>query len=80
MRRRPSRPEKTTQTGEPIKNPKADVSIAAKRLPRGRSWALTGTPMENCIEDLISVLEFAAPGRFDPRAMAVGLRRLLGEV
>jgi hypothetical protein len=36
--------------------------------------------MENCIEDLISVLEFAAPGRFDPRAMAVGLRRLLGEV
>jgi SNF2 family DNA or RNA helicase len=63
-----------------IKNPKADVSIAVKRLPRGRSWALTGTPMENCVEDLISVLEFAAPGRFDPRAMAVGLRRLLGEV
>jgi SNF2 family DNA or RNA helicase len=29
---------------------------------------------------LISLLEFAAPGRFDSRAMAVGLRRLLGEV
>jgi SNF2 family DNA or RNA helicase len=54
--------------------------IAVKRLRRARSWALTGTPMENRLEDLISVLEFAAPGRFDPRAMAVGLRQLLGEV
>ncbi len=63
-----------------IKNPNADVSIAVKQLLRGRSWALTGTPMENRIEDLISVLEFAAPGQFDSRAMAIGLRRLLGEV
>jgi len=63
-----------------IKNPKGDTSIAVKRLNRTRSWALTGTPLENRLEDLISVLEFAAPGRFDPDAMAVGLRRLLGEV
>jgi SNF2 family DNA or RNA helicase len=63
-----------------IKNSKADVAIAVKRLRRARSWALTGTPLENRLDDLISVLEFAAPGRFDPRAMAVGLRRLLGEV
>ena len=63
-----------------IKNPKGDTSIAVKRLNRTRSWALTGTPLENRLEDLISVLEFAAPGRFDPDAMAVGLRQLLGEV
>jgi SNF2 family DNA or RNA helicase len=63
-----------------IKNPKTDVSIAIKRLRRAHSWALTGTPMENRLDDLISLLEFAAPGRFDSRAMVVGLRRLLGEV
>lgn len=63
-----------------IKNPKGDTSIAVKRLNRTRSWALTGTPLENRLDDLISVLDFAAPGRFEARSMAVGLRQLLGEV
>jgi SNF2 family DNA or RNA helicase len=63
-----------------IRNSKAEVAVAVKRLNRTRSWALTGTPLENRLDDLISVLDFAAPGRFDRRALAVGLRALLGDV
>lgn len=45
-----------------IKNRNADVSRACKRLPRIRSWAMTGTPLENSKEDLVSILEFVSPG------------------
>ena len=63
-----------------IKNPAADISRAVKRLPRRSGWALSGTPLENSLDDLISVLDFVAPGRFLPGTFARGLRRLLGEV
>jgi SNF2 family DNA or RNA helicase len=63
-----------------IKNPEADISRAVKQLRRRKSWALTGTPLENRLDDLISILDFVAPGRFDPSTFARGLRQLLGEV
>jgi SNF2 family DNA or RNA helicase len=63
-----------------LKNPKAEVAVAVKRLDRTRSWALTGTPLENKIDDLVSVLDFVAPGRFVPATMIVGLRSVLAEV
>jgi hypothetical protein len=44
-----------------IKNSDADVSGAVKGLARKRAWALTGTPLENRIEDLASVLDFVRP-------------------
>ena len=40
-----------------IKN-RNDTSAALKGLPRRRSWALTGTPIENHEEELASILEF----------------------
>jgi SNF2 family DNA or RNA helicase len=63
-----------------LKNPKAQIAVAVKRLNRARSWALTGTPLENTIADLLSVLDFAAPGRYVPGTMMAGLRRTLAEV
>jgi SNF2 family DNA or RNA helicase len=63
-----------------IKTKDTELARAVKTLPRTRSWALTGTPLENRLDDLLSILDFVAPGRFKPSAMAVGLRRLLAEV
>lgn len=63
-----------------IKNPGSGVSVAVKSLKRRRSWALTGTPLENSTDDLISILDFVAPGRFRANEYLSGLRRLLSEV
>jgi SNF2 family DNA or RNA helicase len=44
-----------------IKNPEAQRTLAVKRLPRRVSIAVTGTPLENRIEDLWSLADFAMP-------------------
>ena len=41
-----------------IKNPDSSAALVCKLLPRRRSWAMTGTPLENKLEDLASILEF----------------------
>jgi SNF2 family DNA or RNA helicase len=45
-----------------IKNPESRTSQAVKALSADRRWALTGTPLENTIGDLVSILEFVRPG------------------
>jgi len=45
-----------------IKNPDAQVTRVAKALPAAHTLALTGTPLENRLLDLWSVLDFLNPG------------------
>jgi SNF2 family DNA or RNA helicase len=67
-----------------IKNPDTDMSQIVKRLLRSRAWALTGTPLENRIEDLASILDFVRPNEADSRLGPVlhgpQLRTLLNDV
>lgn len=45
-----------------IKNPASGRSRAIKRLKAHRRWALTGTPVENKLEDVASLFAFLRPG------------------
>jgi SNF2 family DNA or RNA helicase len=45
-----------------IKNRNSTTSEIVRSIPRARSWALTGTPIENSTEDLVSIFEFLSPG------------------
>ena len=63
-----------------IRNKHTLTAAAVKSLPRLRAWALTGTPLENCAEDTVSILDFVSPGAYDSREMLAGLRRTLGAV
>ena len=72
-----------------IKNPRSGTSQAARRIHRRRSWALTGTPVENSPRDLVGLFEFLSPGllheEMSPAALAEAvqdyvLRRTKDEV
>jgi SNF2 family DNA or RNA helicase len=45
-----------------IKNRSSTTSEIVRSISRRRSWALTGTPVENSPEDLVGIFEFLAPG------------------
>jgi SNF2 family DNA or RNA helicase len=46
-----------------IKNHDSKTAQVARSIQRSRSWAMTGTPIENRPEDLIHIFEFVDPGR-----------------
>ncbi len=45
-----------------IKNRRSSISKLVRDIPRRRSWALTGTPVENSPSDLVGIFEFLSPG------------------
>lgn len=45
-----------------IKNRSNATSKVIRDIPRSRSWALTGTPIENGLEDLVGICDFVSPG------------------
>ena len=49
-----------------VKNRGSTTSQVARSIRRARSWALTGTPVENCAEDLLGIFEFLLPGYLSP--------------
>ncbi len=50
-----------------IKNPASQVARAARRLRARHRHALSGTPLENRLEELWSILEFVNPGLLGSR-------------
>ncbi len=57
-----------------IKNRNSTTAQIVRSLPRTRSWALTGTPIENSVEDLVNIFEFLSPGylRDDMHLKSIG--------
>lgn len=49
-----------------IKNRQSTTSQIVRAIRRSRSWALTGTPIENSPDDLVGIFEFLAPGYLRP--------------
>ncbi len=62
-----------------IKNRASATSQAVRSIQRGRSWALTGTPVENSAEDLVGIFEFLAPGYLSPQMKPRRLGRLAAD-
>jgi SNF2 family DNA or RNA helicase len=51
-----------------IKNPVSEAARALMRIPAAHKLALTGTPVENGLGDLWSILNFTNPGLLGPKA------------
>ena len=49
--------------GQKIRNHEADVTVACKLLPCYHRLLLTGTPIQNNLAELWSLLDFICPGR-----------------
>lgn len=62
-----------------IKNRSSVTNQAVCAIPRRRSWALTGTPIENSPDDLAGIFGFVAAGRVRPKMSVTAMRRAVSD-
>jgi SNF2 family DNA or RNA helicase len=62
-----------------IKNRESKTAQVVRGLHRDRSWALTGTPIENKPEDLVNLFAFIDPDRVPPDTPAKRLPQMTGD-
>jgi SNF2 family DNA or RNA helicase len=62
-----------------IKNRSSTTAQIVRSIPRCRSWALTGTPVENSPEDLVGIFEFLSPGFLSPTLKPRRMGRLVND-
>src|SRR5262249_32436824 len=62
-----------------IKNRESKTSQVVRAIRRDRSWAMTGTPIENRTEDLVNLFAFVDRDRIPPETPARQLPALTGD-
>lgn len=62
-----------------IKSRDSKTAQVVRSLKRGRSWAMSGTPIENKVDDLVNLFAFIDPQRIPADAPQRMLRELTGE-
>jgi SNF2 family DNA or RNA helicase len=62
-----------------VKNRESKTAQAVRSIRRDRSWALTGTPIENKPEDLVNLFAFVDAQRIPPDTPAKQLPRLTAD-
>lgn len=54
-----------------IKNPGTGYARSVRQLPCRKRWGLSGTPVENRLEELVSIFQFIKPGLLHQKELAV---------
>lgn len=62
-----------------IKTTGSKTAQAVKCLRRERSWAMSGTPIENRVDDMVNIFAFAAPNLIPPDTPPKALPALTGD-
>ena len=63
-----------------VKNKQNSTSKIIQKINRRRSWALTGTPIENSINDLVGICEFASPGSVNQNMTVREIKRNVSDL